>query len=399
MDPKLLADCVHCGFCLPTCPTYLLWHEEMDSPRGRISLMEAQVDGTARLSPTVVTHFDRCLGCLACVPACPSGVRYDRLIELTRARVEEEVRRPLGERVLRAALFGLVPRRRLLGAALALAPLGRRLPLPGALRPMAELAPRWRSRERPPAAVPAVGEPVGRVGLLLGCVQGVVFGDVNAATARVLAAAGYEVLVPRAQGCCGALAAHGGRLEEGVGRAERLVAALAAAGAETVAVNAAGCGSHLKEHGSGLPVRDVHELLAASPFRVTLHELPLRVAYQDACHLGHAQGVRDEPRAALRAIPGLELVEPAEQAICCGSAGTYNVLQPGPARELGDRKARHVLDVAPDVYAAANPGCLVQVSTALRRAGRPLPSLHPVELLDASLRGASGAEVVAAARR
>jgi glycolate oxidase iron-sulfur subunit len=399
MDPKLLADCVHCGFCLPTCPTYLLWHEEMDSPRGRISLMEAQVDGTARLSPTVVTHFDRCLGCLACVPACPSGVRYDRLIELTRARVEEEVRRPLRERVVRAALFGLVPRRRLLGAALALAPLGRRLPLPGGLRPMADLAPPWRSRERPPEVVPAAGEPVARLGLLLGCVQSVVFGDVNAATARVLAAAGYEVVVPRGQGCCGALAAHGGRLEEGVGRAERLVAALAAAGAETVAVNAAGCGSHLKEHASGVPVRDVHELLAASPLRRPLRELPLRVAYQDACHLGHAQGVRDEPRAALRAIPGLELVEPAEQAICCGSAGTYNVLQPEAARELGDRKARHVIDAAPDVYAAANPGCLVQVSTALRRAGRPLPSQHPVELVDASLRGLTATEAVAGARR
>jgi glycolate oxidase iron-sulfur subunit len=399
MDPKLLADCVHCGFCLPTCPTYLLWHEEMDSPRGRISLMEAQVDGTAVLSPTVVTHFDRCLGCMACVPACPSGVRYDRLIELTRARVEEEVRRPARERALRGALFAVVPRRRLLRAALALAPLGRRLPLPRSLRPLAELAPPWRATERPPEVVAASGERVAPVGLLLGCVQSVVFGDVNASTARVLAAAGYEVLVPRGQGCCGALAAHAGRLEEGVGQAERLVEALAAAGAETVAVNAAGCGSHLKEHASGLPVHDVSELLAASPLRRPPQELPLRVAYQDACHLGHAQGIRNEPREALCAIPELELVEPAEQAICCGSAGVYNLLQAEAARELGDRKARRVLDTAPDVYAAANPGCLVQVGTALRRAGRPLPALHPVELLDASLRGVAADELLAGARR
>ena len=390
----LLDDCVHCGFCLPTCPTYgPLWQEEMDSPRGRILLMSGLVDGTVELSPTTVTHFDRCLGCMACVTSCPSGVQYDRLIEQTRAHVEEHHERSDDERLLRALVFATVPYPRRLRLALALTPPR----LPGPLAPFARLRPPWRSAALPPEVTPAVGKKRLRVGLLLGCVQRVVFGDVNAATARVLAAEGCEVVAPRSQACCGALHLHAGRLGEGRRRARRVADALG--DVDAIVVNAAGCGSHLKE--AELPVRvvDVNELLAELEPRAERHELPVRVAYQDACHLGHAQGIRDAPREVLRSIPGLELTEPAEQAICCGSAGIYNLVQPVPAAELGERKAANVAAAGADVFASGNPGCLVQVSTYLRRSGTALPTLHPVELLDASMRGASRAGLLAAARR
>jgi glycolate oxidase iron-sulfur subunit len=397
MNRELINDCVHCGFCLPTCPTSLLWSEEMDSPRGRIHLMDARLDGTVTLNRTVVEHFDRCLGCMACVSACPSGVQYDSLIELTRERVEEEYERPREERVLRSLLFAVIPHRRRLRAALALAPLGRALPLPRALRPLAKLAPPWRSTEWPARVTPANGEPVARVGLLAGCVQSVVFGSVNVATARVLAAHGYEVGTPRSQGCCGALSVHAGRADEGRRYVEALSKAFA--GAEAVIVNASGCGSHLKESAGGTAVRDVTEALAVRKPRARLHPLELTVAYQDSCHLRHAQRLPVAWAPILERISGLRVVEPAEQDICCGSAGIYNIVQPDAARELGDRKAEHVLVSGADAYASANPGCLVQLSAALGRAGRRLPAFHPVELVDASLRGIPAAELLAQARR
>jgi glycolate oxidase iron-sulfur subunit len=365
----------------------------MDTPRGRIQLMEAKLDGTVGLSAAVVGHFDRCLGCMACLSSCPSGVRYDTLIEETRRVVEAEHRRPRGERLQRRLLFATLPYPRRMRWALRLAPVGRALPAPGWARPMLDLAVPWRSRAQAPAATPAAGEPRGRVGLLVGCVQRVMFGEVNAATARVLAAAGYDVVAP-AQGCCGALSAHAGRAAE----AERFTTRLgqAFAGLDTIVVNASGCGSHVKEH--GLPAVDVTEALAATELP-ELHPLELTVAYQDSCHLRHAQRLPAAWRPLLERVPGLRVVEPAEQDICCGSAGIYNVTQPDAARQLGDRKAAHVLATAPDACASANPGCLVQIAQALGRAGRPLPAFHPVELLDASLRGVSRAELLAAARR
>jgi glycolate oxidase iron-sulfur subunit len=381
MDASIISDCVHCGFCLPTCPTYELWHEEMDSPRGRIWLMQGVVDGTLELSQSVAEHFDRCLGCMACLSSCPSGVRYDRLIELARERVEEELPRPAGERLLRALVFAVFPHPRRLRVALRFAG----LPAPGPLAPLRELAPPWREPVSPPAETPAAGERIARVGLLTGCVQSVLFGEVNRASARVLSAYGYEVAAPYA-GCCGALALHAGRRAEGLRLARQTASAFADSGAEVIVTNAAGCGSHLKDAGLELPVVDISELLVAGS-APELSSLPLRVAFQDSCHLRHAQRVQAEPRALLRSIPGLELVEPAEQELCCGSAGIYNLVQPDAARTLGDRKAAKVLDVAPDVYASANPGCLLQVSAALRRAGRPIAAAHPVELLDAAVRG------------
>jgi glycolate oxidase iron-sulfur subunit len=401
------SDCVHCGFCLPSCPTYVLWREEMDSPRGRIHLMDAALDGTVTLNPTVTQHFDRCLGCMACVSACPSGVRYDRLIESTRSAVEDAIVRPRSDRVVRSLLFRLLPYPSRMRAALRLAPLGRHAPMPARFRPLVEIAPRWRGRGEVPALTPAAGVRRGRVGLLTGCVQSAVFPDVNAATARVLAADGFEVVAPP-QGCCGALSVHAGRLEEGKAFARALVAAFDD-DLDFVVVNSSGCGSHLKEldwllgdeHAEAFAgkVRDIGELLGETPARAPRHPLPLRVALQDSCHLRHAQRLPLSSLASLGRIPGLEVAEPAEQDICCGSAGIYNVVQADAARELGERKADHVLATGANVYASANPGCLVQVSNALCRRKQPLPALHPIELVDASIRGVPAGRLRATARR
>ena len=406
MIREYTSDCVHCGFCLPTCPTYVLWHEEMDSPRGRIHLMDARLDGTIALNSTVTAHFDRCLGCMACVSSCPSGVRYDRLIESTRAAVEQEHERPLGDRLVRGLLFRVLPYPGRMRFALRLAPLGRAVPVPKRFRPLVEIAPRWRGIGDVPPITPAAGARRARVGLLTGCVQSAVFPDVNAATARVLAADGFEVVAPP-QGCCGALSVHAGRLEEGKAFARRLIDSFD--DVELVVVNSSGCGSHLKELGWLLgderaaafsaKVCDVGELLGEVTPRAPRHPLSLRVALQDSCHLRHAQRLPLSSSSSLARIPGLEVVEPAEQDLCCGSAGIYNVVQPEAARELGDRKAARVLATGAGVYASANPGCLVQVSQAMRRAGQPLPALHPIELVDASIRGVPAAKLRTTARR
>jgi glycolate oxidase iron-sulfur subunit len=324
---------------------------------------------------------------MACVTACPSGVQYDRLIELTRVEVERRHRRPVSERLLRSAMFAVLPYRRRLRAALAL----RRLPAPGPLGTLKRLAPPWSSPAWPPVHLPGSGP---RVALVAGCVQSVVFGDVNSATARVLAAEGFDVHVPRAQQCCGALHAHAGRLDQGIARARTLESALA--GYDHIVTNAAGCGSHLKDHGIANVV-DVSELLSVA--RAERHPLEISVAFQDSCHLRHAQRIVDQPRAMLASIPGLRLLEPAEQDLCCGSAGIYNLVQPQAAGELGDRKAQRVLGTGADAYASANPGCLVQVSAALRRNGRPLPAFHPIELLDASIRGVDAQRLLEEARQ
>jgi glycolate dehydrogenase iron-sulfur subunit len=400
------SDCVHCGFCLPTCPTYVLWREEMDSPRGRIHLIDARLDGTIALNATVSQHFDRCLGCMACLSSCPSGVRYDRLIESTRAAVEDELERPLGDRLLRGLLFRLLPHPRRMRAALRLAPLGRHAPLPRRLRPLGEIAPRWRGQGEVPTVTPAEGPRRARVGILTGCVQSAVFPDVNAATVRVLAADGFEVVAPP-QGCCGALSVHAGRLEEGKAFARRLIGAFV--NVDAVVVNASGCGSHLKELGWLLgderaaafsaKVRDVGELLGETQPRASRHPLPMRLALQDSCHLRHAQKLPLSSRTSLGRIPGLDVVEPAEQDLCCGSAGIYNVVQAEAARDLGDRKAAHVLATGAQAYASANPGCLVQISAALLRAKQPLPALHPIEVVDASIRNAGAGRLLRSARR
>jgi glycolate dehydrogenase iron-sulfur subunit len=406
-EPALIDTCTHCGFCLPTCPTYDLWGEEMDSPRGRIVLMTQGLEPGSELSAEMALHFDRCLGCMACVTACPSGVRYDRLIEDTRGQVERNHRRPLGERLFRRMLWALFPHPRRLRALVPLAPAGRALgrgfPRGSRLGAMAALAPPVRLRSawrRLPTVTPAAGERRGRIALLQGCVQRVFFGDVNRATARVLAAEGWEVHAPDEPRCCGALQLHAG--DDGPARALARATIAALEDHDAVVVNAAGCGSAMKEYGHLLRddpawaqraaafstlVRDATELLAESEPRAPRRPVELRVAYHDACHLAHAQGVRAQPRALLRAIPGVELLEPEGWETCCGSAGVYNLLQPEPAAELARRKAANVLATGADAVAAANPGCALQIGRALKDRGRPLPMFHPLELVDASIRG------------
>jgi glycolate oxidase iron-sulfur subunit len=378
----------------------------MDSPRGRIHLMDARLDGTVTLNATVTQHFDRCLGCMACLSSCPSGVRYDRLIETTRAAVEQEHERAWSDQLLRGLLFRVLPHPGRLRVALRLAPLGRIAPMPRRFRPLVEMAPRWRASADVPRLTQATGTPRARVGVLTGCVQSAVFPDVNAATVRVLAADGFDVVAPP-QGCCGALSVHAGRLEEGKAFARRLIGAFD--DVDLVVVNSSGCGSHLKELGWLLEderaaalaekVRDVGELLGEIRPRAARHPLPLRVALQDPCHVRHAQRLPLASLPSLGRIPGLEVVEPAEQDLCCGSAGIYNVTQPAAARELGDRKAANVLATGAGAYASANPGCLVQVSQALRRSKRPLPALHPIELVDASIRNVGAGRLLTRARR
>jgi glycolate oxidase iron-sulfur subunit len=410
----LVADCVHCGFCLPTCPTYALWGEEMDSPRGRIYLMNQGLQGEP-MTASMVQHIDRCLGCMACVTACPSGVQYDKLIEATRAQVERRFDRTKADRALRAAIFAFFPhprRLRLMRGPLRLyqrSGLSRALRRADVLRrisptlaAMEALAPPIGRPERVPEHTVAQGERRGTVGMLLGCVQREFFPGVNAATARVLAAEGFDVIAPAVQGCCGALSVHNGREAEAQGYARALIVAFERAGVEAVVVNAAGCGSSMKEYADLLAddpvyakrakrfadrVRDISEFLYEAGALAPRHPLPMTIAYHDACHLGHAQGVRNPPRDLLRDIPGLVLREIAEADLCCGSAGIYNILNPLPARELGDRKAANVLKTKAEVLVTANPGCLMQVASSVERAGASIALAHTVEVLDASIRG------------
>jgi glycolate oxidase iron-sulfur subunit len=391
----------------------------MDSPRGRIYLMRAGVDDRIRMTGSFVQHFDTCLGCMACETACPSGVRYAPLVERTRAAIEHSHERPAQERWFRRLLFSVLPypvRLRALALPIKIASAGGRLAVGLAKR--AGLADRLGSRlrsqialtrvlEETPERTPAAGTARLRVGLMTGCVQRAFFGDVNRATARVLAAEGCDVLAPRDQGCCGALALHAGEDRDARQFARDLIAAFERTGVDVVAVNAAGCGSAMKEYGHLLAddpawaerarafsakVRDVTEVLASLEPRAVRQPVRARVAYHDACHLAHAQGVRREPRLLLESIPGVSVMPVAESDICCGSAGIFNLVQPEMAAALGARKAAHLHDTKPDVVVTSNPGCILQIRAAARDAGYTFPVVHIVELLDASIRG-QGLEV------
>ncbi|HWK26368.1 MAG TPA: glycolate oxidase subunit GlcF [Solirubrobacter sp.] len=396
-----VSSCVHCGFCLPTCPTYATLGEEMDSPRGRIFLIKEVLEGSLELE-AALPFVDNCLGCQACETACPSGVRYGELITPFRALAEAQRDRTPLDRARRLLLHRTMPYPRRFRAAVRLGRAARplRALTPAKLRPMLDLLPATVPRSEPlPAMYPARGERRARVALLAGCAQQVLEPDIGWATLRVLAANGVETVVPAAQGCCGALALHAGEAELAKPHARRSLSAFPE-DVDAIVTNAAGCGSAMREYPlvfAGEPeeerarafadrVLDVSVFLARlGPLAPPPLDAPLTVAYQDACHLAHAQRVREEPRALLRAIEGVTLVEPAEWELCCGSAGTYNLERPEVAAELGERKASNLRATAADVIASANIGCMTQLRAHL---GTDTPVLHVMQVLDRAHRSA-----------
>jgi glycolate oxidase iron-sulfur subunit len=412
---KIIDTCVHCGFCLPVCPTYVLWNEEMDSPRGRIYLIKMASEGKAAINPQWVGHFDACLGCMACMTACPSGVDYGKLIEATRAQIERKPVRSFLDKLYRRFIFATFTNparlKRLRWPLIAyqrsgLQTLLRRSGvlklLPKRVQAMESLLPKLRHREVIPEITSECGVKRRRVGLLLGCVQREMLPQMNSATVRVLSAEGCEVVAPARQPCCGALFVHAGEEADAIVLAKRTIDAFEQAEVDTIVTNAAGCGSNLKEYGHLLrddpeyaararafsaKCKDVSEILAELEPQAKRQPFRARVAYQDACHLQHAQGVRAQPRSLLAQIPGLELLEIPEAAICCGSAGIYNLVQPDAANALGERKAGLIEELQADFVATGNPGCLMQLKSALAKVGSKTRVVHTIEILDASLRG------------
>jgi glycolate oxidase iron-sulfur subunit len=418
-------DCVHCGFCLPACPTYVLWGEEMDSPRGRIYMIKKASDGEAPLDARFRQHMDNCLGCMACMTACPSGVEYNKLIEPTRAQIERNVKRGLGDRMFRGMIFATFPhpgRLRLLagpmrfyqrsGLRALVRGSGILKLVPKRLAAMEALLPEVPARSS--HSLPSVSKPGKkrmRVGMLSGCVQQVFFPHVNAATERVLAAEGCEVVDPQDQPCCGALMLHSGLDGEARELAKKMIAVFERAEVDAVVINSAGCGSTMKEYGYLLrddaewaeraakfsaKCKDVAEILCELEPIAVRNPLKMRVAYHDACHLQHAQGVREQPRKLLKGIPGLEVAEISEASLCCGSAGVYNLLEPEAAGQLGARKVENLLATRAQAVLSANPGCLLQLMKGLRERGlAEMPAFHLVELLDASIRNVSASALMA----
>lgn len=407
-----LMKCIHCGLCLQACPTYLEEGNEASSPRGRIYLMRAVAEGRIEWQGRAITHIDQCLGCRACEPACPSGVAYGTLIEIARAQTELSPARPRRQRVakklllhmmVRPALFALAMRTGhlfspLLGKEALPAPLARLL---GVQQVVAHLPPLPRSPERLRPVYPPLAERRGRVAVLTGCVASVLFPQVNHATVTVLQHNGFEVLVPPRQGCCGALHLHNGFPEEGRRLALHLISRFGEEPVDAIVVNAAGCGSTMKEYGKlfactpheerartfAAKVRDIMEFLAEVGVRTPLPLLregetkERIVTYHDACHLAHAQGIRQQPREVIRAIPGVKLVELPESDVCCGSAGIYNLLQPEMAARLLRRKVERIAATGAEVLLTGNPGCLAWIAQGLRALPHPMEVLHPVELL------------------
>ncbi len=393
-----IASCVHCGFCLPACPTYRELGEEMDSPRGRIMLMKSALEGSLTVAETL-PFVDRCLACLGCVTACPSGVPYGELVSAYRAHAETSRTRPLMARVRRTLVQQTLPHPGRFRAAATLGVATRPLQglMPAALRPMLRLLPEALPAARPlPAYYPAEGTRRARVALLAGCVQQALDPDINWATLRVLAANGVETVIPAGQGCCGALDMHLGGTQRAQEFARRNLHSFPQ-DVDAVVTNAAGCGSGVHEYPllfAGQPeaeeaaafaqrTKDVSVFLAELGF-VSPPPLPkpLKVAYHDACHLAHAQGVSQPPRNLLRSISNVTLLEIPEGELCCGSAGTYNIEQPEIAARLGERKAANILRTRADAVAAGNIGCLVQIATHLKTAGQALAIYHTMQLLD-----------------
>jgi glycolate oxidase iron-sulfur subunit len=422
-DIKIMDTCVHCGFCLSTCPSYRVIGKETDSPRGRIYMMHDISVGKTTLSKATVQHFDSCLGCLACVTTCPSGVEYDKLIADMRPQIERNYPRSAPEKLLRSLIFSIFPypqRLRLLLRPLRIyQQLGiqgwlRRSPLFKQLMPKtlvameSVLAPLSAQafQDSLPALVPAQGEQRYRVGMILGCVQRIFLPEVNDATVRVLTANGCEVVIPKNQGCCAALSHHQGQDEQAKTLARQMIDAFDDSGVDAVLVNASGCGHTLKEYGHILQddpeycdralafaakVKDVQEFLDEVGLTTDLSpltgETSLSLVYQDACHMLHGQKIQQQPRRLLKKIPNVTLREPVDAALCCGSAGIYNILQPEVGDELGRQKVQNLTNTRSQVIVSANVGCTIQLRKHLELQQKQTPVFHPMQLLDYSIRG------------
>jgi glycolate oxidase iron-sulfur subunit len=395
--------CVHCGFCLSTCPTYVTLGQEMDSPRGRIVLMKSALEGSLDIEDTL-PYVDKCLGCMACVTACPSGVQYHELLNPFRALAEKKRSRNLVDTLTRRVLRETLPhpaRFRLAARSSTVAvPFGRFLPkefsamlalLPKHLPPIDDPL---------PSVYPAEGPRKVRVALLVGCVQQVLAPGINRATLRVLARSGCEIVVPEGQGCCGALMMHQGDDETARDQARVNLRAFPK-DVDAIVTNAAGCGSGMKEYGLlfkdmsdeeearafAEKVRDVSELLVELDPEVPSLPRPVTLAYHDACHLAHAQGIVEAPRRILQRIGNLTIVDVPEGELCCGSAGTYNIEQPSLADEIGRRKAENILKTGAEGVVAGNIGCMVQIRIHLAKLNNPIPVLHTIEIVDRAYRG------------
>lgn len=418
-------DCVHCGLCTSACPTYVETGDENDSPRGRIYLMRSVVDGRLDLTDRVRGHLDLCLDCRSCETACPSGVQYGRLLEPFRVEMQSQPQKGLQATTgpdwfHRWIMYGLFTSRRRMAWALTPARWMQKLKLdrvieatglnrllPERLHRMQQQLPDLKAPESTlPVRLPAIGVHRATVGLFLGCVADAMFRHVHWATARVLQQNGCEVLIPQNQQCCGAIHYHSGASEPAVDLIQQNVQAFADQKLDAIIVNVAGCGSMLKDYSHILAelhpdtdrsasndfvgrMKDVSEFLADLGLVAPQGAINATVAYQDACHLQHAQQIRDQPRMLLNQIPGLKLVPVAEPELCCGAAGSYNLTQPEMADRLGKRRIEHLLAAEPDIIASGNAGCSLQLQAQLKQAGRDISVLHPVELLDLSYRGES----------
>jgi glycolate oxidase iron-sulfur subunit len=397
---KILRACVHCGFCTATCPTFLLTGDELDSPRGRIYLIKEMLENERPADARTTRHIDRCLSCLSCMTTCPSSVHYMHLVDHARAHIEQTYARPLSERFLRGALAFILARPKLFRLALRGAALARPFAkaLPGRLRGLVAMAPKRLpapSLADRPQVFPSQGARKMRVALLSGCAQTVLDTRINEATIRLLTRHGVEVVVARGAGCCGALTHHLGKTRESRAFAARNIEAwsreIEAGGLDAVVINTSGCGVIVKDYGFmfqddarlagkaahiSATARDVSEILAQIDFAPTGTTPPLRVAYHAACSLQHGQRITEQPLALLKAA-GFAAMAVPEGHICCGSAGTYNLLQPELAEQLRARKVGNIESLAPDVIAAGNLGCMIQIG-----GGTDVPALHLVELLD-----------------
>jgi glycolate oxidase iron-sulfur subunit len=404
---KIIRTCVHCGFCTATCPTYLLLGDERDSPRGRIYLIKEMLEGGGKPAPDTVKHVDRCLSCLSCVSTCPSGVDYMHLVDHARAYIEEHHTRPLPDRLLRSMLAFVLPRPALFRLALLGAAIGRpfKALLPGRLKGMVDMAPSRLPTDdgsSRPQVFKAAGERKGRVAILSGCAQPVIAPHINATAIRLLNRLGYEVVIARQAGCCGALPHHLGKTESSHHMAQANIAAWSAeidnGGLDAIVITTSGCGTTIKDYGHMFrddPVwaeraarisalaRDVSEIVTEQDLTPTARAAGVRVAYHSACSLQHGQKVREQPKALLQAA-GFTVMQPRESHICCGSAGTYNLLQPEIASQLGQRKAAALEELKPHVVSAGNIGCITQIA-----AYADTPILHTVELLDWATGGPS----------